>query len=440
MADTVKKRRAYVVELKCLIGLFIAICCVDALVAQDVFTKADKSVVRIVVGKNGKWGSGTGFVVGQGGVVVTNNHVVEDGDKFIVLSKHAARGPQFRATVIWISPDYDLALLKVAGLDLAPLVIAENIPEKGSPVTTIGYPGAADSSLEVDMNDLAESTFTQGIVGRIITTSYSKGERKQTVLQHSAAVNSGNSGGPLLDACGRVVGVNTAKALGQIIGRVETGAAVDQADSIYFASHVAVLLDSLKRQGVTALVAGAGCVPGGSSAVAASVSPPIVPPVQPDWYLPTAMVAALLAAFAALFVALRRATVIQETFTQFKRRTGPRAPTPDSAPRDTHWILRGHDTRNRVVELVVSVALLEKGPLIIGREALRCQLAIDDTSISRQHARLSLKAGRLQVVDLGSTNGTWIAAEAVTTNPITLRRGQTLTLGNVVLTIDRMAP
>lgn len=435
----VKKRGTFIFGIKCLIGLFIAVCCIDATVAQDAITQADRGVVRIAAFKAGQLSSlGTGFVVGQGGVVVTNNHVVEGGDKFVVLSKHAAGGPRFQATVIWVSPDYDLALLKVAGLDLPRLVIAENIPGKGSAVTTIGYPGVADARSE-DITNLAESTFTQGIIGRIIETSYSNEGKKQTVLQHSAAVNSGNSGGPLLDACGRVVGVNTAKALGRIIGNVKTGAAVDQADGIFYASHVSVLVESLKRQGVISLVTSAGCVPGGGAAVAAANNPAVAPPAQLDWYLPTAIVAALLAAAMALFVALRKTTVIQETYTQYKKRKGPSAPTPDTPPRAAHWTLRGRGSRGQVVELVVDVALLDKGPLIIGREALHCQLAIDDPTVSRQHAKLCLMGGRLQLVDLGSTNGTWIDAEPVTTNPITLRRGQTLTLGKVVLTIDRAA-
>ena len=435
----VKKRGTFIFSIKCLIGLFIAVCCIDATVAQDAITQADRGVVRIAAFKAGQLSSlGTGFVVGQGGVVVTNNHVVEGGDKFVVLSKHAAGGPRFQATVIWVSPDYDLALLKVAGLDLPRLEIAENIPGKGSAVTTIGYPGVADARSE-DITNLAESTFTQGIIGRIIETSYSNEGKKQTVLQHSAAVNSGNSGGPLLDACGRVVGVNTAKALGRIIGNVKTGAAVDQADGIFYASHVSVLVESLKRQGVISLVTSAGCVPGGGAAVAAANNPAVAPPAQLDWYLPTAIVAALLAAAMALFVALRKTTVIQETYTQYKKRKGPSAPTPDTPPRAAHWTLRGRGSRGQVVELVVDVALLDKGPLIIGREALHCQLAIDDPTVSRQHAKLSLMGGRLQLVDLGSTNGTWIDAEPVTTNPITLRRGQTLTLGKVVLTIDRAA-
>ena len=433
----VKKRGTFIFGIKCLIGLFITVCCIDVVVAQNVMTSADRSVVRIAVLASGKLrGFGSGFVVGQGGVVVTNNHVVEGGDTFVVLSKHAAGGPRYQATVIWASPDYDLALLKVAGLDLPQLVVAENVPDKGSAVTTIGYPGVADARGE-DINNLAESTFTQGIIGRIIRTSYSQEEKRQTVLQHSAAVNSGNSGGPLLDSCGRVIGVNTAKALGRIIGNAETGVAVDQADGIFYASHVSVLVESLKRQGVVALVTTTGCVSGGGSAVAAAVNPAVAPPAQLDWYLPTAIVAALFAAATALFVALRKTTVIQETYTQFKKRKGPSAPTPGAPASVMNWTFRGRGSRGQVVDLVINAALLEKGPLIIGREALHCQLAIDDPTVSRQHAKLSLMGGRLQLVDLGSTNGTLIDAEPVTTKPITLRHGQTLTLGKVVLTTNR---
>ena len=440
----VKKRGTFISSVKSLIGLFIAVCCIDATVAQDAIMQADRSVVRIVIFEADKpKGTGTGFVVGAGGIVATNDHVARAGERLLVLSKQAdGKFKAYPATVTWSSSDYDLALLKVPGLESAALTLAEPLPGKGSQVNAIGYPGIADSREDFQdrrLNNLSESTLTQGIIGRIIVKSLSVEGKKQTVLQHSAAINSGNSGGPLLDACGRVVGVNTAKALGQIIGNAETGAAVDQADGIFFASHVSVLVESLKRQGEVALVTSAACVPGGGSAVATAVNPTVAPPAQLDWYLPTAIVAALLAAAMALFVALRKTTVIQETYTQYKRRKGPSAPTPDTPPRAAHWTLRGRGSRGQVVELVVDVALLDKGPLIIGREALHCQLAIDDPTVSRQHAKLSLMGGRLQLVDLGSTNGTWIDAEPVTTNPITLRRGQTLTLGKVVLTIDRAA-
>lgn len=193
---------------------------VNSPLAQDLIAQADRGVVRVVSQKfETVVATGTGFVVGQGGVVATNNHVIENGEKFIVVSKHAPSGPVFEAKVIWVSRGYDLALLKVAGLNISPLVIAENIPEKGTAVTAIGFPGAADNSLDLSgIKNLAESTFTQGIIGRVVRASYSQSEQKQRVLQHSAAVNGGNSGGPLLDACGRVVGVNTAKALSRMEG------------------------------------------------------------------------------------------------------------------------------------------------------------------------------------------------------------------------------
>ena len=416
-------------------GIVFGVCFCALAVAEDAITKADHSVVRVVVKTSKGFMTGSGFAVGAGGIVATNNHVVDSGEQFWVLSKQEnGRLKKYTASVKWVSSDYDLALLKVLGLDIPALTLAEPLPRKGSQVVAIGYPDRADI-LDGGTNNLVESTVTQGIIGRVVMASWRESGQRLNILQHGAAVNSGNSGGPLLDLCGRVVGVNTAKALGEVAGSLGKGLEVNQTDGIFFASHVAVLVEALKDQGVNALVTGDGCAPGTAPAATYTVASS----AQPGWYLPTAIAAALLAAVVALFVSLRKTTAIQETYTQFKRRKGPSAPTPDAPASVKSWTFRGRGSRGQVVELVINVPLLEKGPLIIGREALHCQLAIDDPTVSRQHAKLSLMGGRLQLVDLGSTNGTLIDAEPVTTSPITLRRGQTLTLGKVILTIDRAA-
>ena len=80
--------------------------------------------------------------------------------------------------------------------------------------------------------------------------------------------------------------------------------------------------------------------------------------------------------------------------------------------------------------------MLGAGNVIIGRDPLQSHLAIDDPNISKRHASLSLSTEQLQVADLGSTNGTWVDGTRITTRPVTLRRGQTLTLGKVSLKID----
>jgi hypothetical protein len=416
------------------LGLNVLILCIlfcANTAAEDVITQADKSVVRILVFKSEKGiSTGTGFVVGRGGIVATNNHVVRGGDNFIVLSKRAQGVQHFQAEVSWVSSDYDLALLKVTGLEAPPLLIAEKIPEKGSRVTTIGYPGAADSEINFDLSNLAESTLTQGIVGRITREAYSQEGKKQTILQHSASVNSGNSGGPLLDACGRVVGVNTAKARGEVLGNAETGLSVNSTDGIYFASHVSVLLSALKERGVNAIVASDDCIPEGSTSITQSG----VEPNQQGAYLSLVIVAAFLVAFGALYIAMRKSTIIHETYTQYRKRSLGATDLPAKKP--LNWAFRGQNSRGQTVELNFDPVRLDKGPMIIGREAIQSQLVLDDLTVSRRHAKISLISGYLHIIDLGSANGTWIDAEPVTSNPIRLRRGQTLTLGKVILTID----
>jgi hypothetical protein len=398
--------------------------------AENLIIKSDKGVVRIGVFNNEKLvGQGTGFVAGSGGIVATNNHVVDGGNLFVILSKHAPSGRRFVGKVIWASPEYDLALLSVPGLDATQLVFAEKIPEKGAVVTTIGYPGAADVNFTDSTSNFTESTITQGIIGRIVNGSYSQSEKKQYIIQHSAAVNSGNSGGPLIDACGRVVGVNTAKALGQILGNQETGVSVNQTDGIYFASHVAVLIGALKTNGVNISFAAEDCAPGSPT------SAEIPAPSKNDEYLPVAIIAALFAAFGALFLAARKPTVISESFTQYKRRK-PEEPKDFAEPIKSYsWILSGYTTSGQSVELDINLMPSQATSLIIGRDSGRCQLAVDDPTISRKHAKLFLQDRELYLSDLGSTNGTWVNGVQIRTSSTVLKNGQTLVLGKVSLKI-----
>lgn len=160
-------------------------------------------------------------------------------------------------------------------------------------------------------------------------------------------------------------------------------------------------------------------------------------PEQANGYLPAAMGAALLIAIVALIVALRKRAVIQDVYTKYKRRAPPSTSSSSYSPsREGPWSLRGHDSKGRSIALKVDPKQLNKGPLIIGRNSSHSQLLIDDSTVSRQHAQLSLSSGRLQVIDLDSSNGTLVDSKPVGTEPISLQTGQTLTLGKVVLNID----
>ena len=416
-----------------LLGMLVTgcFCLQSAAAAENAITTADRSVVRVIVKSGGKYVTGTGFVVSADGIVVTNNHVVDNGDEVWVWVKQPDGEPlDLPATIKWVSVDYDLALLKVPGLNRPQLTISSQLPDKGSQVTAIGYPGVADR-LGRNEKNLVESTVTQGIVGRVLKSSWRIGGQQLNILQHGAAVNSGNSGGPLLDTCGRVVGVNTQKELGAVIGSASVGQRVNQTDGIFFASHVAVLLDALRGQGVTPLVSSEGCT---TATVPAKTADAL--PAKVDWVLPSAIGVATLVALLALMVAMKKTVAVRETFTQYKNRSQPRKIEPAKEKSTRKLLLRGRDTAGRPIALLVDPARCNVGPLVIGRDSQSCELQIDDATVSRRHASISWSAGRWQLEDLGSTNGTWLDSTPVSSTKVVLKEGQALTLGKVNLRVE----
>jgi 2-alkenal reductase len=144
-------------------------------------------------------GAGSGFVWDGAGHVVTNNHVVE-GASHVFVQLDA--GDAMEARVIGKSPEYDLAVVKLLHppRDLRPIELGTSGDLRiGQSVYAIGNPYGL------------QRTLTHGIVSaldRELPTSY--GREIAGVIQTDAAVNPGNSGGPLLDSAGRLVGVNTA--------------------------------------------------------------------------------------------------------------------------------------------------------------------------------------------------------------------------------------
>jgi S1-C subfamily serine protease len=144
-------------------------------------------------------GSGSGSIIGTQGIVLTNNHVIENAYKvFITL----ADGSQFEGTVVGADPENDLAVLKFSpppGMQLRTILYGDSSGLKvGQKVLAIGNPFAL------------ERTLTVGIVsglGRPVQTSRQNIIRD--MIQTDASINPGNSGGPLLDTQGRMIGINT---------------------------------------------------------------------------------------------------------------------------------------------------------------------------------------------------------------------------------------
>lgn len=136
---------------------------------------------------------GSGVIVTKDGYLFSNYHVVKDAKKIMVI---LADQRSFEATLVGVDPELDLAVLKIKGdnLPYAPLGDSDEL-EVGDFVIAIGSPFTLSG------------TFTFGVVsakGRSGMTGY------QRFIQSDAAVNPGNSGGPLINIRGQVVGINTA--------------------------------------------------------------------------------------------------------------------------------------------------------------------------------------------------------------------------------------
>ncbi len=146
-------------------------------------------------------GTGTGFVWDDKGHVVTNFHVIENGNTVKVTLQD---NTSYEAEVIGASKDKDLAVLKLRNAPnakLTPIAVGTsgNL-QVGQKVFAIGNPFGFDQTL------------TTGVIsglGREINSRV-RGRQIQDVIQTDAAINPGNSGGPLLDSAGRLIGVNTA--------------------------------------------------------------------------------------------------------------------------------------------------------------------------------------------------------------------------------------
>ena len=179
----------------------------------EIFEQTEESVVQVNVrttdGRNNPGNMGSGFVYSEDGYIITNNHVVDDAG---IVNITFLDGESYTAKIIGTDPDLDLAVLKVEmeSRYIQPIPIGDSSQLKvGEQITAIGNPFGLSGSM------------TSGIIsqmGRLLPQD--SGYSIPDVIQTDAAINPRNSGGPLLNMKGEVVGINTAiqSATGEFTG------------------------------------------------------------------------------------------------------------------------------------------------------------------------------------------------------------------------------
>lgn len=148
-------------------------------------------------------GTGSGVIISSDGYIITNNHVVDFGDEFqVTLSDNR----KYTAKLVGTDPNTDLAVLKISADKLTPIQLGDSDKAKiGQWVLAVGNPGVGG---QIQLN----STVTAGIIsakGRNININQNS-RKVESFIQTDAVVNPGNSGGALVDASGKLIGINAA--------------------------------------------------------------------------------------------------------------------------------------------------------------------------------------------------------------------------------------
>jgi pSer/pThr/pTyr-binding forkhead associated (FHA) protein len=429
--------------LRCGMGRILLCAIVIALSAcnQASEREVEKSLFRVLTLKQLPYGTvfgtGTAFKVSGAATVVTNNHVVQDATTIVLVYWSEGKFVESEARVEYADKAADLALLKaVRPLPGLPLPVARYTPESGSEAWALGFPAAADAvfgrirSIEDFLEKLTADASMSQPTRTFGTISGERPRDRTTFIQHQVPISPGNSGGPLIDVCGAVIGINTLVAA--------------RANSIFGAVSSRELIEMLQLRALDANIVASRCwVMFEPRYVVYSVS----------------LIAALLVLAVGLFVFVRvarrdprwvgrsklhgtlrgasasSAKVID--ITPIPLEIGPERPPRPKKQGSRPVVEPARSARlvpaagGRPIEIPLEHV---PGSIVIGRGP-DCDILLDDPSISRRHCRLDFEpTGEIKVHDLGSGNGTRINGTQLLKGMI--RAGDRISLGSLEFRLE----
>lgn len=169
-----------------------------ALSLQQIYRQCSGSVVSILSATQSGKASGTGIIMSADGYIITNHHVIDGAQAVSVLT---TGDREYAAAIIGSDETSDLAVLKIEAEGLPAAEFGDSsVLQVGDVVVAIGDP----------LGVTLRGTMTDGIISAI-NRDLTVNDRTMTLLQTNAALNNGNSGGPLINCYGQVIGINTMK-------------------------------------------------------------------------------------------------------------------------------------------------------------------------------------------------------------------------------------
>ena len=212
-------RQALLMPARILLAILLLVGLARPAHADDIGATA-RGVVRVVTiavvdGQVVGFGHGSGIAVAPNRIV-TNAHVMELADRYpddVVIGVVPSEGAKsYQGRVVEYDSQRDLALIEFTGAALPPAALYTGASSEGDAVVALGYPGNVDLATARSAADYITPT------GPVRSEGVFSGRRRLSgieVLLHTASIARGNSGGPLLDRCGRILGINSAITHGE---------------------------------------------------------------------------------------------------------------------------------------------------------------------------------------------------------------------------------